>query len=255
MAYSIKEIADLAGVTTRTIRYYDEIGLLDPALLGGNGYRYYDHDSLLRLQQILFFRELEVPLREIQLIMGRPDFDLLSALENHRTALQTKARRLETLIDTLDQTVASVKGEGTMSDKEIFKGFDESQYEDEARERWGDSPRYAESQAKWSSYSEEQKEAIKVEGGRLTVRMVSKDSNASPDDPDVQAAIGEYHTYLNKYFYTCDIGFLRGLADNWVQDPRFAVNYEKIREGGVAFVREAVHIFCDRKEQSRMSDS
>jgi len=248
MAYTIKEIADLASVTTRTIRYYDEIGLLDPALTGDNGYRYYDQDSLLRLQQILFFRELDVPLKEIRLIMSRTDFDLLSALENHRSALQTKVLRLETLIDTLDRTVASVKGEGIMSDKEIYEGFNESQYEDEVRERWGDSPMYVESQAKLSSYSDEKKEAIKAEGGRLAVRMVSTEPKTSPDDADVQAAIGEYHAYLNRYFYTCDISFLRGLADNWVQDPRFAVNYERIREGGAAFVREAVYIFCDRNE-------
>jgi DNA-binding transcriptional MerR regulator len=248
MAYTIKEIADLAGVTTRTIRYYDEIGLLDPALTGDNGYRYYDQDSLLRLQQILFFRELDVPLKEIELVMNGPNYDLLSALGNHRSALQTKVHRLEKLIDTLDKTVSSIKGEGTMSDKDFFAGFDESQYEDEVRERWGDSPRYAESQVKWSSYSKEQKEAIKAEGGRLTVRMVSKDPKASPDDADVQAAVGEYHAYLNKYFYTCELSFLRVLADNWVQDPRFAINYEKIREGGAAFAREAVHIYCDRNE-------
>jgi len=248
MAYTIKEIADLAGVTTRTIRYYDEIGLLDPAQTGDNSYRYYDQDSLLRLQQILFFRELDVPLKEIELIMNGPSFDLLSALENHRSALQGKVRRLEALIDTLDKTVASVKGEGTMSDQHVFDGFDESQYEEEARERWGDSPKFAESQAKWSSFSEEQKEAIKVEGRRLTVRMVSEDPEASPDDAGVQAAIGEYHAYLNQYFYTCEISFLRGLADGWVQDPRFAINYERIREGGAAFVREAVHLYCDRNE-------
>jgi DNA-binding transcriptional MerR regulator len=121
MAYTIKEIADLAGVTTRTIRYYDEIGLLDPALTGDNGYRYYDQDSLLSLQQILFFRELDVPLKEIQLIMSRRDFNLLSTLENHRSALHIKVRRLDTLIDTLDQTIATVKGDGTMSDKDVFK--------------------------------------------------------------------------------------------------------------------------------------
>ena len=180
--------------------------------------------------------------------MSSPDYDLLSILEKHRSALETKVRRMETLIDTLDQTIASEKGVRTMTDKEIFEGFDESQYEDEARERWGDSPRFAESQAKWSSYSEEQKEAIKAEGGRLAVRMVSENPDASPDDADVQTAIGEYHTYLNKYFYTCEISFLRVLANNWVQDPRFAINYERIREGGAAFLREAVHIFCDRNE-------
>ncbi len=133
-----------------------------------------------------------------------------------------------------------------MTDKETFEGFDESQHEEEARERWGDTPQYSESQKKWVNYSDEQKEAIKKEGGRLAIRMVSEDPNTSPDDPNVQAAIGEYYAYLNKYFYTCDVEFLRGLADMWVQDPRFARNYENIREGGAVFVREAVCIFCYR---------
>ena len=97
MAYTIKEIADLGGVTTRTLRYYDEIGLLRPTFTGENGYRYYDADCLLRLQQILFFRELEVPLKDIQRIISRPDFNLLQSLRNHRTALQSRASRLDTL--------------------------------------------------------------------------------------------------------------------------------------------------------------
>jgi DNA-binding transcriptional MerR regulator len=247
MAYTIKEIADLAGVTTRTLRYYDEIGLLSPSATGDNGYRYYDQNSLLRLQQILFFRELDVPLKDIQLIISRPDFYLLDALEKHRSSLQSRARRLEVLIHTIDQTIATIKGGPKMTPEEYFEGFDETQYEDEARERWGDTPQYAESQRKWSSYSKEQKEAIKDEGGLLTVRMVGEDPNASPDDPDVQAAIGEYHAYINKYFYTCDLECLRALADMWVEDPSFAINYERIREGGAAFVRQAVHIYCDRK--------
>ncbi len=247
MIYTIKEIADMAGVTTRTLRYYDEIGLLSPASTGDNGYRYYDEDSLLRLQQILFFRELDVPLKEIQLIMSSPDFNLLGALEKHRSSLQSKAKRLDKLIETVNQTIASIKGETIMTAKEYFKGFDESQYEEEARERWGNTNRYAESQKKWASYSKEEKEAIKAEGEDLTNRMVSKDPNVSPDDPDVQAAVGEYHTYINKYFYSCEVDFLRGLADMWVEDPRFASNYERVREGGVEFVQEAVHIYCDRQ--------
>ena len=101
MTYTIKEIADLAGVSTRTLRYYDEIGLFSPASTGDNGYRYYDQVSLLRLQQILFFRELDVRLKDIQLIMSRPDFNLLGALEKHRSSLQT---RLNMLIETVDQT-------------------------------------------------------------------------------------------------------------------------------------------------------
>jgi DNA-binding transcriptional MerR regulator len=248
MAYTIKEIADLAGVTTRTLRYYDEIGLLLPERTGANGYRYYGHTSLLRLQQILFFRELDVPLKDIQLLLDHPDFNLLTALEDHRASLQKRVNRLNTLIETIDYTMSEIKGESNMSAEEYFVGFDETKYEDEVIERWGHTDQYAESQRKWSSYSKDQKDAIKAERGRLTVRMVSEDPRTSPDAPDVQAAIGEYLAYLNKYFYTCDVRFLRRLSDIWVADPRFAVNYECIRTGGTEFVREAVHIYCDRCE-------
>lgn len=246
MPYTIKEIAELAGVTTRTLRYYDQIGLLRPASTGDNGYRYYDHGSLLRLQQILFYRELEVPLKEIQRMLSRPDFSPQRTLEKHRLSLQKRARRLERLIETLDQTMATYKGEWMMTDKDYFEGFDEKKYEEEARQRWGHTPQYAESQKKWASYTKEQKEAIKAEGGRITLRMVGQTADLAPDDPGVQAAIGEYYAYLNEYFYTCEVDFLRNLADMWVEDPRFAINYERIRPGGVKFVRAAVHIYCDR---------
>lgn len=246
MRFTIKEIADLAGVTTRTLRYYDEIGLLHPTSTGDNGYRYYDQSSLLQLQQIMFFRELDIPLKDIQLIMSSPDFNLLGALEKHRTSLQIRAKRLDRLINTVDQTINNLTGDKNMAAKEYFEGFDESQYEQEAEERWGHTNQYAESQKKWSSYTREHKEAIKAEGEDLTLRMVSKDPTVPPDDLNVQAAIGEYHAYINKYFYTCNIDCLRGLADMWVADSRFANNYERVRQGGAEFVREAVHIYCER---------
>jgi DNA-binding transcriptional MerR regulator len=245
MRYTIKEIAGLAGVTTRTLRYYDQIGLLPPAEIGSNGYRYYDKDSLLHLQQILFYRELDVPLNEIQLIMSRPDFNLENALADHRARLSKRWQRLEALITTIDKTIANLQGGRQMAAEDYFEGFDHRQYEDEVKQRWGDTSQYAESQKKWGSYSQEEKEAIKAEGGRITIAMVSEDPNTSPDDPRVQEAIGEYHAYLNKYFYTCEVGYLRGLADMWAADPRFAINYDRIRPGGAAFVREAVYIFCD----------
>lgn len=248
MAYTIKEIADLAGLTTRTIRYYDQIRLLRPVRIGKNGYRYYDQNSLLHLQQILFFRELDIPLNDIQLMMNQPDFNLLDALNNHRQALQGRQKRIQQLIHTIDQTIQAIRGKEQMNDKKYFDGFDESEYEDEAKARWGNTPAYAESQKKWNSYNLEQKEAIKAEGRQLAIRMVSTNADAAPDDEDVQAAVGEYLAYLNKYFYTCNIEFLRGLADMWVADPRFAANYENIREGSAEFVRKAVNIYCDKNQ-------
>ncbi len=131
---------------------------------------------------------------------------------------------------------------------ETFKGFDETQYEEETCERWRDAPQYDESRKKWAVYSDDQKESIIKEGNRLIVRMVGMDPKVPPDDPGIQDAIGEYYAYLNKYFYACEVKFLRGLADIWMQDPRFSVNFESVREGGAEFVRKAVHIYCDEHE-------
>ncbi len=156
MAYSIKQIADLAGVTTRTIRFYDEIGLLTPTQIGENGYRFYNRDSLLRLQQIMFYRELDVPLKHIRIIMNQSDFDLLDALEKHRLSLQNRHNRLERLIHTVNQTIHIIKGESQMNDNELFEGFDESEYAEEARQRWGDKPAYVESLKRWASFSADQ---------------------------------------------------------------------------------------------------
>jgi DNA-binding transcriptional MerR regulator len=248
MTYSIKQIADLAGVTTRTLRYYDQIGLLPPPQTGENGYRYYDQGSLLQLQQILFFRELDVPLKEIQQILSRPDFNLRQALGEHRLSLQARAKRLNTLIETVDQTIATLEGEWKMTDKDYFEGFDEAKYEEEARQRWGNTPQYAQSTKRWASYSDDQKEAIKQKGGEITLRMVGSDPDLSPDDPGVQVAVDDYFSYLNEYFYTCEPEFLRNLANMWVQDERFAINYERIREGGAQFVNKAVNIWADNQK-------
>lgn len=244
--YSIMELAKLAGSTTRTLRYYDQLGLLEPAEIGVNGYRYYDRKNLLTLQQILFFRELDVPLKVIRTILSRPDFQILDSLENHQQAIRDKISRYEKLLDTLQNTILDLAGEKKMNPNELFNGFDEKKYQQEAQELWGDSPKYKESQRKWSSYSADQKETIKNMGGEITVRMVTENPLARPDDLDVQEAVSEYYQYLNEYFYSCEVEFLRNLADMWVQDSRFAVNYERIREGGAEFVRQAVHLFCDR---------
>jgi len=135
-----------------------------------------------------------------------------------------------------------------MSETDYFNGFDENKYKDEARQRWGYTPQYKESQRDWQSYSRDQKEAIKAEGGRITIRMVGKDARTKPDDPDVQAAVADYHAYINIYFYACDTEFMRKLSDIWVEDLRFAINYERIREGGATFMCKAVNIFCNQRK-------
>ncbi len=148
----------------------------------------------------MFFRELGVPIKEIQQALSRPDTNLMDLLENHRQRLQQNINRVEKLIDTIDQTIATLKGERTMKDKEYFASFDESQYEAEAQQRWGSTTQYRESQRKWSSYTKSQKDAIKAEGGQLAIRMVTESQSAKPDDQDVQTAVGEYFNYLKHLF-------------------------------------------------------
>ena len=244
--YTIKQIADMAGVTTRTIRYYDEIDLLKPVEVRSNGYRYYDRSSLLKLQQIMFFRELDLPLEDIREIVNRQDFDMLDALKKHHLSLETQQQRLKRLLHTLDQTIDSLTSSTEISEEEYFKGFDQSEYEEEVRARWGKTSYFAESQQKWASYSPQQQEELKNRGAQLINDMVGSDPNAKPEDEHIQQAIGDYFEYLNRYFYTCDLDFFRSLADMWVADPRFAANYDRVRPGGAAFVREAVYCYCDR---------
>src|SRR5512140_1660461 len=126
---TVKQLAKLAGVTPRTLHHYDAIGLLKPARTGSNGYRYYDEEAVLRLQQILFYRELDMPLEDIKKIMGRPDFDVLSALQSHRSALTRQVSRLNRLIATVDQTILHLKGKADMSVDDLFKGFTDEEQE------------------------------------------------------------------------------------------------------------------------------
>lgn len=131
--YTVKQVARLSGVSVRTLHHYDEVGLLKPAHVGANGYRYYGREELLRLQQILFHRELGFSLEEIGRVMATDGFDRTAALKAHRTKLAADVTRYRKLIKTIDQTLAALEGDATMDDKEIYKGFDpEKQAQHEA---------------------------------------------------------------------------------------------------------------------------
>jgi DNA-binding transcriptional MerR regulator len=137
MVYTVNQLSNLAGVSARTLHYYDEIELLKPSSIGQNGYRYYDDTAVLRLQQILFFKELGFGLKEIKTVIGRPGFDVLHALQTHRVSLQEQVDRLTHLIDTVDKTILHYEGDITMSDKGLFAGFSE---EKQKEYLWGERP-------------------------------------------------------------------------------------------------------------------
>ena len=164
----------MAGVTPRTLHHYDDIGLLKPTRVGENGYRYYAEEALLKLQQILFYRELGFPLDDIKKIMGRRDFDVLGALQSHKDALQKQAVRLNRLLVTVDNTIQHIKGEKIMSQKGLFEGFSEEEQEKYAleAEQLYDPETVRESNRKWKSYSAAKKETIMAEGRQIYQDMI-----------------------------------------------------------------------------------
>ena len=127
MAYTVKKVARMPGISVRTLHFYDEVGLLKPASRAANGYRFYDEAQLLTLQQILFYRELGFELKQIKRLLGRGDFDRIAALESHRTVLSKELSRTRKLIVTIDKTIAHLKGKKKMKTEELFDGFSPEQ--------------------------------------------------------------------------------------------------------------------------------
>jgi DNA-binding transcriptional MerR regulator len=246
MVYTVKQLADLAGISIRTLHYYDEIGLLKPASYGENGYRYYDEPAVLRLQQILFFRELDFSLDEIQNILDWPDFDVLIALQTHKESLRQKAERLNRLINTVDNTILHLKGELEMGQKSFFEGFTEEkqkQYEQQARQRYGDAE-VKESTDRWNRYTPEQKEKIKAEGEAI-YRDVLANMDKGYDSPEVQQAIARWHQHL-RYFYEPSYERLMGLAQLYTEQPDFVATYRKMHPDMPQFLYKAIEFYCTR---------
>lgn len=247
--YTVKQLADLAEVSVRTLHYYDEIGLLKPARVGENGYRYYDNDAVYHLQQILFFRELDLSLSEIGEIMGMPDFDLVAALHAHRAGLEARIRRLRSLINTIDGTILDLTGGVGMSKKKLFTGFtpeEEKKYAQQAREMWGSESVDA-SYRRYNRYTAEQKQQIAEEGTAVYVDLVELIGEAEPASPEVQAVIARWHEHM-KYFVEPNPGYLRGLGDLYNDHPDFRRNFEELHPGLPEFMREAINVYVDGLE-------
>jgi DNA-binding transcriptional MerR regulator len=247
MAYTVKAVADLAGISVRTLHHYDEIGLLKPAQVSASGYRLYTETDLERLQQVLFFKELGFGLQEIRSIIDSPGFDRRRALLEHKQLLLERRERIGRLIQSVDRTLEAMERGATMAEKDLFDGFDQSQYEEEARQRWGHTEAYRESTRRAKSYTKADWDAIKQESEQINqglAALVGRD----PADPEVQEWIRRHHQQINDRFYTCSTEIYRGLADMYVQDERFTATYEKIRPGMAQFMRAAMHVYCDRLE-------
>jgi DNA-binding transcriptional MerR regulator len=245
---TVKQLSQLAHVTPRTLHYYDQIGILPPDAIGDNGYRYYSDASLLKLQQILFYRELDMPLGQIKKIMGQDDYDLPQMLEEHKNQLGKRITRLEKLIATVDLTLKYIQGEEKMNKKVLFEAFsDEQQAEMEKEAMKVYDPEIVKvSNRKWKNYSAAEKQKIGDEGNAVYQGFVDAMSNG-PDSVEAQASVERWRQHMN-YFWTPDITQLPGLADLYNDDPRFKKNFDKIHLDLASFVREAVKIYVKNKK-------
>ena len=241
--YTVKQLAILADVTPRTLHHYDAIGLLRPSHVGENGYRYYDEEAALRLQQILFYRELALGLDEIRALLDRPDFDVAAALREHRVALQQRVGRLAQLIHTIDRTLLHLEGQIDMSTKDLFAGFDDetqARYEEEAATMY-DPQLVRDTNRRWQSYTAEDKARIQAEGGAI-YRELATLTNRHAADAAVQALIGRWHQHL-RAFYEPTPAILRGLGAAYEEQPQFAAFYEALHPALPGFLHRAIDYY------------
>ena len=236
MKMQIKEFAEFSGVSVRTLHYYDEIGLLKPSFTDKQtGYRYYDEKSLLRMEEILFYRELDFSLKSIGEILSSPNYDKQKALGQQKKLLILKKERLERLISAIDD---AEKG------RNIMKAFDNNEYESykaEVKEKWGNTEAYKEHQEKTKGYTDEKFDALSDGMDKIFEDFsVCLKNGRHPEDKEVQLLVKKLQQFITDNFYKCTDEILVGLSQMYVYDERFKKNIDKHAEGTAEFVKSAV---------------
>lgn len=249
MVYTIKKLARLSGVSVRTLHYYDEIGLLKPSFVGENGYRYYERPKLMRLQHILFFRELEFPLAEIKTMIDAPDFDMAAALREHKRMIEKKRNQLGRLLQTIDKTIDELTKGNVMKDEELYDGLtgELKEHQKEAKERWGDTEAWRQSRERTKHWTKDDYQRLAADGKKFT-QLLADTMDKGATSPEFQELIAQHHAGI-EVFYTCPPAMYRNLGQMYVDDPRFAAYYNKFRPGLNVVVRDAIAYYCDQKKE------
>lgn len=238
----IKEFADFTGVSVRTLHYYDEIGLLTPACVDRSTlYRYYDEENLLRMQEILFYRELDFSLKRIGEILASADYDKNKALKEQKHLLTLKKQRLENLIAAID---SAVKGENVM------KAFDNSQmegYKAEAREKWGGTEAYQQHAEKTKGYSKQKWNDLAADMDQIMAEFALCMKNGeTPDSAEAQYLVKQLQNHITGNYYNCTDQILAGLGQMYVADERFRNNIDKHADGTAQFICDAIASHCGK---------
>ena len=240
MNMQIKEFARFTGVSVRTLHYYDQIGLLPPAHVDKcTGYRFYDEQSLLRMQEILFYRELDFSLTRIGELLSSPNYNKGQALMEQKNLLILKKERLERLICAID---GAVKGENVM---QAFDNSEFEQYKAEAQQRWGGTDAYKEHSEKTKNYSKDKWQSTTDGLNAIFAEFAScmKAGEAAHSAP-AQSLAEKLQRYITEHYYTCTKEILAGLGQMYVMDERFSSNINGHGEGTAAFVSDAIKVYC-----------
>lgn len=251
--YTVKQVAEIANITVRTLHHYDQIGLLRPSKMGANGYRYYDDEALLRLQQILLYKELDMPLDQIKDILDDPAFNLVEALHAHRKALMHRANRLADLITTVESTIVHVeKGKMPMPPKKLFQPFSDEQqkeYEREIRLTYGPD-KVNESIRNWNSYSPAEKQKVLDEGSAIYLDIIKAIEAGTPPSAAEDLMV-RWHQHL-RYFYEPTLDILRGLGELYTSHPDFIANFAQMHPDLADWVKEAINHYVDELEYTEI---
>lgn len=250
--YTVQQLARLANITVRTLHYYDEIGLLKPSFIEENGYRYYEEKELLRLQQILFFRELEFTLADIKAILNSKKYNQKDALSEQKKLLELKRKRVAGLIKTIDDSLKTGKGGGNMQTIKMFSGFSDAdiqKYKDEAKKRWGDTQAWKQSEARtkhWTNQDYKQ-EAERV---REFTKILADNMLKGYTSDEFQRLIDQHYQSIQKD-YDCPLDMYKSLGELYVQDPKFTKYYDSVRPGLAEFMREAINYYVSVREKKK----
>jgi MerR family transcriptional regulator, thiopeptide resistance regulator len=258
--YQVKDVARLTGVSVRTLHHYDAIGLLAPSGRTAAGYRLYTDADLLRLQQILIGRELGLPLEEIRQSLDDPCFDRKAALLDQRQRLRDRARQAEAMIRAIDTALAAfpadasrrraldgsaTTGEITMA--KLFDGFDPSRYEDEARQRWGDTDAYAQMEKRTKRYTPDDWKALMAEQGAVyTAAFAALEAGKTPSSAEAMDIAERHRLSIDRWFYPCSHTMHQGLASMYESDDRFRQSIDTHGEGLTTFLAEAIRANAGR---------
>lgn len=254
MEYTVHKLGEIAGISPRTLRYYDEIGILKPARISSSGYRIYGRHEVDRLQQILFYRELGIGLEEIRDIVTDPAFNRKQALVDHRRKLLERKAQLDLLISNVDRTLAQEEGGTPMRDPEKFEGFkqklvdeNEKKYGTEVRHKYGEDA-VNQSNRKVKNMTEEQYEALEKLSKDIMNTLAEAYKTGNPAGELAQKAADLHRQWLCFFWDAYSKEAHAGLGQMYVDDERFTAYYDKEQTGTAAFLRDAIMIYTGMKD-------